>query len=60
MFKLKFYFSILFTYFGHGSRSQYYDDKFIENLKLKACSILIGCSSGNQYIAGSLSQTGQF
>jgi separase len=52
-FKQKFYYIFLFSYFGHGSGSLYYDDNLIENFKFfKACSILMGCSSGNQYSVG--------
>ena len=41
-----------FRYTGHGSGSQYYPSEDVQKLRIKACSILMGCSSGNQYVMG--------
>ena len=42
----------LFIYTGHGSGSQYYPSEDVQKLRVQACSILMGCSSGNQYVMG--------
>ena len=42
----------LFIYTGHGSGSQYYPSDDVQKLRVQACSILMGCSSGNQYVMG--------
>ena len=42
----------LFIYTGHGSGSQYYPSDEVQKLRVQACSILMGCSSGNQYVMG--------
>jgi separase len=44
---------ILFnSYSGHGSGSQYFPSAEVQKLRINACSILMGCSSGNQYTMG--------
>jgi hypothetical protein len=40
------------SYTGHGSGSQYYPSDEVQKLRIQACSILMGCSSGNQYVLG--------
>lgn len=42
----------LFIYTGHGSGSQYFPSDEVQRLRVQACSILMGCSSGNQYVLG--------
>jgi hypothetical protein len=42
----------LFIYTGHGSGSQYYPSDEVQKLRVQATSILMGCSSGNQYVMG--------
>jgi hypothetical protein len=42
----------LFIYTGHGSGSQYYPTDDVQKLRVQACSILMGCSSGSQYVMG--------
>lgn len=42
----------LFIYTGHGSGGQYYPSEDVQKLRVRACSILMGCSSGNQYVMG--------
>jgi len=42
----------LFIYTGHGSGSQYYPSEDVQKIRVQACSILMGCSSGNQYVMG--------
>jgi separase len=53
-FKLKFYFILFYSYryTGHGSGSQYFPSEDVEKLRVNACSILMGCSSGDQYTMG--------
>lgn len=42
----------IFIYTGHGSGSQYYPSDEVQKIRIQACSILMGCSSGNQYVLG--------
>lgn len=41
-----------YRYTGHGSGSQYYPSDDVQKLRVQACSILMGCSSGSQYVLG--------